>query len=1308
MLEREGIGVPLDVRLRVHRILQERRDDFLAHPEDLKWVIGPLITKSEKQQEAFGRIFDSYLKQVLENAEADAQKRFTGFGDSKEKVDWKVLAWRSLWIVIPLAGLIAFLLLTTTAEERKLSPQTYWEARFSNRGDSLSLLNRTPNLLGQNTFRWEMKKVSEGLLRERDTTRTLEEYVAGLETDSLLAFTAKDTTLAVNEIPQGLWYITLTGQSRLGLPDKAYGRAVKINSVINNESTDQVSQENRISLPNPAPQSLDTEAEYGSIWRSVLVIAYLVLLPLLLGLTLAWVYRRLIRGGVFRPRLDTDFTGGSGPPYRLPLRNRDEDIHPTEAQYDIASLLRQRSAGSIQRLQVKESVKQTILHMGQPRLVYKEVTRPTEYLVLIQHSAYENHLVRLFTYLNSFYQSEDVYLEYFYYDTDPRMCWNTQYPQGIPIEQLWQTRSQYRLLVIGDGHALVRSYPIRQFLPWVETLLGGWKQRALLSTVPVPQWGYHEEILDRFFALLPAHLEGQLFLIEQLAFPDSRTMPRTIRHFNPKRELTPELGTVQDLRQHFSESELRWLATLALHDEVFWELTLALGRLTEEYERSLGRLNDPLLTFDRLYRMSRLPWFDDNRMEDTMRADLLELLDGEPALRDAARKKIIEVYTEARVSEGSFASGEQQQVTGLQTALLKPKLPRARRILNALRDQHLLQAFQADRLARYLAPPLWSWRSWPVFVLVLAPVLLFIGLRSDQFFAPWYLADREVAWLEQRGYMNSLLENGMITGEVDSIALLNNQAGELMNGGRLEEAGNRLQRARSLLDQQEVSPLNQSASKLIALNYNEDLLEYRYGLAAYDSLDYASAIQRFQQTVQYDSLAEHSSHNLGVIYFYRDDRFQAQAIRDALLENAPGYLEGFEPNLGTLLDGVSGEEITPTFPGIRRLIADNRILDAHEALMKLARTDRKYGFQFLRNLQVIKKEMEGLGLRRGNANPDATEEDKRALGRTLLQLIERWERVLEGSAPTWTVPGTSEGGPGQRIVDPQTQAPAQEVVRGQGAEETFNGYHVIEINGRATGYTLRVNDRLSISMRQIPSGSFWMGSDEYDSEKPIHRVDMVVGFSLSETEITNAQYCAFLNELGNQVEGGETWLNLESSDIVEAKGIFSPKPGLENHPVRYVSWYGAKAFCTWAGGRLPSEAEWEYAARGGEEFTYAGSNNLDVVGWYDDNSGGSTHAVGQKRANGFGLYDMSGNVWEWVEDPWHNNYEGAPGSGGVWTEGGDTSGRVLRGGGWDGCAGGARVAFRINFSPGIRFSSGGGSGFRLARSLPAGSSAAAE
>ena len=236
----------------------------------------------------------------------------------------------------------------------------------------------------------------------------------------------------------------------------------------------------------------------------------------------------------------------------------------------------------------------------------------------------------------------------------------------------------------------------------------------------------------------------------------------------------------------------------------------------------------------------------------------------------------------------------------------------------------------------------------------------------------------------------------------------------------------------------------------------------------------------------------------------------------------------------------------------------------------------------------------------------------------------------------------------------------------------------------------------------VQGGAFTMGctkeqeGDCDDDEKPAHEVKMK-DFYIGKYEVTNEEFVVFLNAEGNQEEGGTTWVNLEGKyenvecGIQNIKGQFSVKPGQEKRPMIYVSWYGARAYAQWLkkttgkNFRLPSEAEWEYAARGGlksQGYKYAGSNNLDEVGWYVANSKSQTNAVGNKKANELGIHDMSGNVWEWTEDCWHKNYIDAPTNGTAWTDlnNGDCSLRVVRGGSWNYLEDYCRVSIRVRFN----------------------------
>ena len=236
---------------------------------------------------------------------------------------------------------------------------------------------------------------------------------------------------------------------------------------------------------------------------------------------------------------------------------------------------------------------------------------------------------------------------------------------------------------------------------------------------------------------------------------------------------------------------------------------------------------------------------------------------------------------------------------------------------------------------------------------------------------------------------------------------------------------------------------------------------------------------------------------------------------------------------------------------------------------------------------------------------------------------------------------------------------------------------------------------------KIEAGSFTMGctseqdTDCYDHEKPAHKVTLTKDYYLGKYPVTQAQWRAVM---GSNPSHFKSFLFTNCSD----------------HPVERVSWNDIQEFLaklnqqagtkgTSKHYRLPTEAEWEYAARGGNKskgYKYTGakgtgSNDIDEVAWYDDNSGSKTHPVGQKAPNELGFYDMSGNVDEWCSD-WYGEdyYSGSPET----DPKGSSSGRdrVLRGGSWSLHAMGCRVSSRNYDYPGRRLN---GYGFRLCLSL---------
>ncbi|MGI8640025.1 MAG: formylglycine-generating enzyme family protein [Pyrinomonadaceae bacterium] len=221
-------------------------------------------------------------------------------------------------------------------------------------------------------------------------------------------------------------------------------------------------------------------------------------------------------------------------------------------------------------------------------------------------------------------------------------------------------------------------------------------------------------------------------------------------------------------------------------------------------------------------------------------------------------------------------------------------------------------------------------------------------------------------------------------------------------------------------------------------------------------------------------------------------------------------------------------------------------------------------------------------------------------------------------------------------------------------------------NNAPSNFTQTING-VKFQMVGIPSGSFCMGSNNVeDDEKPVHKVIISQAFWMGRTEVTQAQWKAVMGNNPGYFKGDDL-------------------------PVEQVSWDNVKDFIRKLNNlqndyeyRLPTEAEWEYAARAGTTTRYSygdGEGSLDSYAWYSANSGSKTHEVATKQPNAFGLYDMHGNVWEWCQD-WYGNYS----SGAVTnpTGAGTGSHRVGRGGGWGSAAAYLRSAYRFSITPSFR------------------------
>ena len=222
----------------------------------------------------------------------------------------------------------------------------------------------------------------------------------------------------------------------------------------------------------------------------------------------------------------------------------------------------------------------------------------------------------------------------------------------------------------------------------------------------------------------------------------------------------------------------------------------------------------------------------------------------------------------------------------------------------------------------------------------------------------------------------------------------------------------------------------------------------------------------------------------------------------------------------------------------------------------------------------------------------------------------------------------------------------------------------------------------------IPVGSFTMGSNAGDEgEKPSHEVKILQSFYLQTTQITQGQWKKVMGDNPSEFQDCGAYCPVENVSWNHTQNFIQKLNDME----------GIEKY------RLPSEAEWEYGCRSGftTEFSFGDdAGELGEYAWYEDNSEGKTHPVGQKEPNAWSLYDIHGNVWEWVEDDWHGNYDKAPSDGRAWIDKPRRPFRVIRGGSWISVEHDCRSASRSSGTPDDRDTN---IGFRLVRSLALGS-----
>ncbi len=661
-LEAEGYQAGTGQQLRVQELLR-RLPDSLSE-EELMYALAPLFARNPQQQEQFYRLFQQsyrrtkhYFESLQASAEATASSRQAAKKDAWLK--WLIFFLAFALIVPPLAirgffiwedesrlvakpfivqgGKEAVSCLADSVIGAEIGQVDTFELRYAGRGDLGSFMLDPPGCLtyiAQDSIsgRDSIVLVFKGPLGELPVNFKPNVQQAGVEALPDIAKPKLQAELPSEEPDTAAVQTAGWPLKALPYPHDLYAR---------------------YSMEDPPSWLQQQLARYQSWLRfGGFLLGY--------GLLAALLLYRLRRRRV--PRLQA---AADKPPYAWHLRMEGiENIALGTAFQRLLNRMRARTAGEAYELDVPRTIHATIERAGMAHFQYRRQTRPPEYLLLIDQQSRRNHRARLFDYIFKQFRANEVLIKRYYYDGDPRICYNEQQPEGIPLAELQQRYSTARLFVLGTGQAMVDKLT-GKMANWTK-VLQGWKQRALFTPKHPDAWGRQERRLAQLFHLLPLSLESLEVLLEALEADEVPSMDNWRKRLEPKlREgIVLDGPLLPTLKAAYRPEMLQWIAACAVFPSLHWHLTLYWGRFFSEGQ-------DKLLSLDNLLELCRLPWFVQGSIPESARLQLVDWLEKEqPQLLKSIRQELHKVLEQHAPPADSAAFEDYRMHAALNEYLL--------------------------------------------------------------------------------------------------------------------------------------------------------------------------------------------------------------------------------------------------------------------------------------------------------------------------------------------------------------------------------------------------------------------------------------------------------------------------------------------------------------------------------------------------------------------------------------------------------------------------------------------------------------